>query len=98
METSNSKTINKKQNYALVKSNYRPVSNIPFMAKMDEKITLTQLKEFLSGNCAFTLFQLAYKAGHTFETAKLKIIYDALWSIKSQKGYSFDPYRPISHI
>ena len=46
METSNSKAMNKKANSGLVKSNFRPVSNIPFMAKVVEKVALTQLKEF----------------------------------------------------
>ena len=75
----------KKQNCDLVKSNYRPVSNIPFMAKVAEKVALTQLNEFSSSNHASTSFQLDYKAGYSCETAILKIINDSLWSLESQK-------------
>ena len=38
--------IKKKQNSDLVTSNYKPVSNIPSLAKVVENITLTQLNEF----------------------------------------------------
>ena len=75
----------KKQNPDLVKSNYRPVSNIPLMDKVAQKVTLVRLNEFLSCNCASTSFQLAYKAGHSCETAILKMINDAFWSMESQK-------------
>ena len=74
-----------KQNSDLVKSNYRPVRNIPLMAKVVEKVTLTQLNEFSSSKYATTLFQLAYRVGHSCETAILKIINDDLSSMKSQK-------------
>ena len=55
------------------------------MAKVVEKAALTQLNEFSSSNCASTSFQLAHKAQHSCETAILKIINDALWSMESQK-------------
>ena len=55
-------------NTDLVESNYRPVSNISFMAKVVEKVALTQLNEFSSSNCASTSFQMAYKVEYSCET------------------------------
>ena len=75
----------KKLNSDLVISNYRPVSNILFMAKVVEKVALTQLNKFSSGNYESTSFQSAYKARQSCETAILKINIDALQSMESQK-------------
>ena len=58
--------------------NYRPVSNLSFLSKVLEKIVLYQLQKHLNSNNLNEIFQSAYKAGHSTETALLKIICDLL--------------------
>ncbi|GFR88481.1 RNA-directed DNA polymerase from mobile element jockey, partial [Elysia marginata] len=56
--------------------NFRPVSNLPFISKILEKIVLEQLKLHLEKNNLIEPFQSAYKAGHCTETALLRITND----------------------
>ena len=58
--------------------NYRPVSNLPFLSKVLEKIVLSQLKYHLSKNELFEPFQFAYRENHSTETALLRICCDIL--------------------
>ncbi|GFS27649.1 reverse transcriptase-like protein, partial [Elysia marginata] len=58
--------------------NFRPVSNLPFISKILEKIVLEQLKLHLERNNLIEPFQSAYKAGHCTETALLQITNDLL--------------------
>lgn len=46
-------------------SNYRPISNLPFIGKIIEKVVFNQLNKFLSSN-----------RHHSTETALIKIIND----------------------
>ena len=56
-----------------VLQNYRPVSNIPFVSKILEKIVVEQLNSYLAANDLHDKYQSAYKARHSTETAMLKI-------------------------
>ena len=45
--------------------NYRPVSNLPFLSKILEKVVLMQLTNHLTSNYLTHKFQSAYRAGHS---------------------------------
>ena len=50
--------------------NFRPVSNLPFISKILEKVVLTrQLQKHLSENELFEIKQSAYRKNHCTETA-----------------------------
>ena len=54
--------------------NCRPVSNLPFLSKILEKVVLRQLTNHLTSNYLTRKFQSAYRAGHSTETALLRIV------------------------
>ena len=58
--------------------NYRPVSNLPFLSKILEKVVLMQLTNYLTSNQLTHQFQSAYRAGHSTETLLLRIVNDIL--------------------
>ena len=58
--------------------NYRPVSNLQFFSKILEKIVLEQLLRHLAENNLSEVFQSAYRANHSTETALLRVQNDLL--------------------
>ncbi|WP_419615719.1 reverse transcriptase family protein [Thiolapillus sp.] len=58
--------------------NYRPISNLPFLSKILEKVVLHKLLSHLQANNLCNPFQSAYRAGHSTETALLRVINDIL--------------------
>ena len=58
--------------------NYRPISNLPFLSKILEKVVLHKLLSHLQENNLSNHFQSAYRAGHSTETNLLRIINDIL--------------------
>ena len=62
----------KKQGLEILK-NYRPVSNLSFISKIIEKAIATQIHDHLKNNDIVDNFQSAYKAGHSNETALLRV-------------------------
>jgi len=54
--------------------NFRPVSNLPFLSKVLEKVALKQLNDHLSANSLHHPFQSAYRANHSTETALVHIV------------------------
>ena len=75
----------KKSNLELVLKNYRPVSNLSFISKMMEPVVHEQLGDhvFKMGN--LEVLQSAYKAGHSTETALLKVKADILSAINNNE-------------
>jgi hypothetical protein len=53
--------------------NYRPVSNLPFLSKILEKIIEARLNDHLRQNSLCDDLQSAYRVGHSTETALLKV-------------------------
>ena len=59
-------------------SNYRPVSNLPFLSKIIERVVVARLKEHMSEHNLCEGMQSAYKAGHSTETALVRVKNDIL--------------------
>ena len=53
---------------------FRPVSNLPFISKVLEKIVLRQLQKHLSDNSLLEMHQSAYRKDHSTETAVLSVL------------------------
>ena len=58
--------------------NYRPVANLSFISK---KIIATQIHDHLINKDIVVNFQSAYKAGHSCETAMLRVYNDIVTTI-----------------
>jgi hypothetical protein len=59
-------------------TNYRPVSNVTFMSKVEERAVALQLHEYLAANDLLPYNQSAYRKKHTTETAMLRVWSDIL--------------------
>ena len=68
-----------------VLSNNRPVSNLPFISKVLEKVVSARLSIHKKENNLYENFQSAYRSGHSTETALLRVQNDILRAIDSGK-------------
>ena len=64
--------------------NFRPVSNLPYLSKLLEKVVKTRLQEFLDEHDLMPSHQSAYSKFHSTETALLHLYNDLL--VASDQG------------
>ena len=76
----------KKRGLDLELKNYRPVSNIPFLAKALEAAVIMQLEEHFQINNLEDERQSAYKRHHSTETLLLKVQNDIMVSLDKQQA------------
>ena len=57
-------------------SSYRPVSSLPFFAKLQEMAIHDQLNSYIDDSQLYGKYQSAYKSNHSCETALVKIVND----------------------
>ena len=56
--------------------NYRPVSNLCFIAKILGKLVLSKISSYLNSHNLYNTCQSAYSPGHSTEAALLKVVND----------------------
>ena len=69
-----------------VLKNYRPVSNLSFQSKIIEKNISVCILQHITDNDIIDGFQSAYKAGHSCETALLRVYNDIVITIGKGNG------------
>ena len=74
----------KKIGLELINSNYRPVSNLPFISKVVEKCMLLQLSRHCEDFNLLPDYQSAYRENRSCETAVLRVSNDILWAFEKQ--------------
>ena len=67
-------------------SNYRPVSNLPYISKVLERAVHSQLMQFIENNGLNITFQSAYRKSHSTETALVRVQQDILMALSERKA------------
>ena len=58
--------------------NFRPISNLPYLGKLIEKVAVSQMEDHMTEHNLHEIFQSAYQANHSTETALLRVSNDVL--------------------
>ena len=66
--------------------NYRPVSNLPFLSKLLEKVALKEINAHLTVNKLHSKFQSGYRKHHSCETSMFKVVGD-IQNITSKRSH-----------
>ena len=66
------------------KINYRPVSNLGFISKIVEKVTLEQFTKHCNRNSLQSEYQSACRKNHCCETSLIKLVNDILQGMEEQ--------------
>ena len=74
----------KKINGELVRSNYRPVSNLSFISKVVVSAGMKQIIDHCNFNDLMPKHQSAYRPDYSCETVLLKIVNDILWNMEDK--------------
>lgn len=75
----------KKKGLDLVFKNYRPVSNLPFLSKVLEKIVINQVLNHCLATQTYPEHQSAYIKDRSCETALLHVTNTILWAMEKKK-------------
>ena len=67
-------------------ANYRPVSNLPFLSKVIEKVIVSRITAHMDDHNLWESHQSAYRYGHSTETALLSLKNDIMLAIGDKKG------------
>ena len=78
------KPLVKKKILGTAMTNYRPVSNLQFISKIVEKVTLDQFTQHCDRNSLLPNYQSAYRQFHSCETSLVKLVNDILWAMEKQ--------------
>ena len=84
-KTSVVKPLLKKIGLDLISKNYRPLSNLKFLAKLVEKCILLQFNEHCSLNSLLPSYQSAYRKFFSCETSLLKLADKLLNEMENQR-------------
>lgn len=76
--------LTKKPGLDLIVSNFRPVSNLPFLSKVLEKAALQQFMQHCNINELLPDHQSAYRPDYSCETALTHLVDDILWAMERQ--------------
>ena len=74
----------KKAGLDIAFKNFRPVSNLPYISKLSERVGANQLTDHMTVNDLHSLWQSAYKKNHSTETALLKVKNDILMNMNNK--------------
>jgi hypothetical protein len=69
-----------------VLGNYRPVSNLPFLSKVLERVVNLQLRDYVTRHGLQEKMQSAYRANHGTETALLRVQNDIVMALSEKKA------------
>ena len=78
------KPLVKKKSLGTTMTNYRPISNLQFISKIVEKVTLDQFTLHCNKNSLLPNYQSAYRKYYNCETSLVKLVNYILWAMEKQ--------------